>query len=77
MVTVGAAGAGAGAMVVEVEVVGVVAVAGAMVEITRGNVHGKTNTRQAGLIIIERQGTIRKWRERALVLPAEVIYVIT
>lgn len=86
VVTVGVAAAG---VVVEVEglaVVGVVAVPieveeldkAQMEETTRlGNVHGKTKTRRAAVIITEREGTIRKWRERALVLLADRTLLFT
>lgn len=86
VMTVGAAAAG---VVVEVEglaVVGVVAVPieveeldkAQMEETTRlGNVHGKTKTRRAAVIITEREGTIRKWRERALVLLADRTLLFT
>jgi hypothetical protein len=88
VVTVGAAAAGA--MVVEEEglavVAGVVAVPieveeqgkAQMEETTRlGIVHGKTNTRQAAVIIIEREGTIRKWREQVPVLLADRTLLFT
>ena len=75
MVTVGAAE-------VEAEVEGLAVVGVRIeegVEITRGNVHGKTSTRRATLIIIEREGTIRKCRGRALsvVPPADRTLLFT